>query len=133
MDFNRLIPELAVRDIEKSLHFYTLLGFSVEYQRDEFVMISLQGSQIMLEHLHDNWITGPMDPPFGRGVNLQMEVESIRPLLDVLRKKNYPLFREPATNWYQAGSMVLGNREFLVQDPDGYLLRFFEDAGEKRT
>ena len=26
---------------------------------------------------------------------------------------------------------LLGNKEFLVQDPDGYLLRFSEDLGEK--
>jgi len=23
-----------------------------------------------------------------------------------------------------------GNRQFLLQDPDGYLLRFFQDLGE---
>ena len=26
---------------------------------------------------------------------------------------------------------LLGNKEFLIQDPDGYLLRFSEDLGEK--
>lgn len=27
----------------------------------------------------------------------------------------------------------IGNKEFLVQDPDGYLLRFSEDLGEKEV
>ena len=26
---------------------------------------------------------------------------------------------------------MLGNKEFLIQDPDGYLLRFTQDLGEK--
>ena len=30
-------------------------------------------------------------------------------------------------NWYRQDDKLLGNREFLIQDPDGYLLRFFED------
>ena len=28
-------------------------------------------------------------------------------------------------------NQLLSNREFLVQDPDGYLLRFFQDLGAK--
>ena len=32
---------------------------------------------------------------------------------------------------YSAFIILLGNKEFLVQDPDGYLLRFSEDLGEK--
>lgn len=34
--------------------------------------------------------------------------------------------------WYRATDKELGNKQFLVQDPDGYLLRFFQDL-ELRT
>lgn len=34
---------------------------------------------------------------------------------------------------YQEGKIAYGCREILVTDPDGYLLRFSEDLGEKRS
>jgi hypothetical protein len=34
--------------------------------------------------------------------------------------------------WYRVNDQETGNKQFLVQDPDGYLLRFFEDLGIKR-
>ena len=34
-------------------------------------------------------------------------------------------------NWYRQDDKLLGNKEFLVQDPDGYLIRFSQDLGEK--
>ena len=36
-------------------------------------------------------------------------------------------------NWYRQDEYLLGNKEFLVQDPDGYLLRFSEDLGKKKV
>ena len=36
MDYQAVIPEFVVSDLEKSRHFYCdLLGFSVEYERPE--------------------------------------------------------------------------------------------------
>ncbi len=134
MKFNKLIPELSVSNFKESLRFYTeVLGFKVEYKRDEskFAMISLQGTQIMIEEINNNWNTGKLEYPFGRGINFQIEVDEIQPILDSLKKNKYPIFIEPKENWYRVGNQVLGNKEFLVQDPDGYLLRFAEDLGVK--
>lgn len=53
--FNKLIPELSVLDINKSLNFYlNILLFNLEYERkeDKFAMISLNGSQIMIEQIN---------------------------------------------------------------------------------
>ncbi|MDR1949360.1 MAG: hypothetical protein LBQ38_08210, partial [Spirochaetaceae bacterium] len=41
------------------------------------------------------------------------------------------LFMEIEENWYKVNNKKIGNKEFLVQDPDGYLLRFSEDMGER--
>ena len=134
MKFNKLIPELSVSNFEKSLEFYIkVLGFKIEYRRNEskFAMISFQGSQIMIEEINNNWSTGKLKYPFGRGVNLQIEVNKIQPILDNLKKKNYPLFKKPKEKWYRQGTKLIGNKEFLIKDPDGYLLRFFEDLGIK--
>ena len=130
MKFNKLIPELKVSDIKKSLNFYTkIINFKVEYQRkkDNFAFLSFQDSQIMIEQLNKTWNTGKMKKPFGRGINLQIEVKNIEPILKRLKKYNYPLFEKPKDRWYRKNKEILGNREFLVQDPDGYLLRFSQN------
>jgi len=119
MRFNKLIPELSVSDFEKSLKFYTkILGFNIEYDREKFAFLSLQGSQIMIEEVNNNWETGELKYPFGRGINFQIEVKDIKSLLQSLRKNKYDLFRKPKDNWYRKANMLLGCREFLVQDPD---------------
>ena len=135
MNFNKLIPELSVRDIAKSIDFYTkVLGFKVEYQREEskFAFLSFQGSQIMIEQINDNYKTGELEYPFGRGINLQIEVSDIDKLLARLNKYNYSLKVMPKENWYRKGNSLLGQKEFLVMDPDGYLLRFAQNLGEKK-
>lgn len=135
MKFNKLIPELSVSDFEKSLEFYTkVFGFKVEYTRDEskFAFLSMDGNQIMIEQVNGAWSTGGLEYPFGRGVNFQMEVKNIKIILESLRKNNYPVFIEPQEIWYRQDNKLLGNKEFLVKDPDGYLLRFFEDLGSKK-
>ncbi len=134
MKFNKLIPELSVSNFEKSLKFYTeILGFKIEYKRDEskFAMISFQGSQMMIEEVNNNWSTGKLEYPFGRGINFQIEVDKIQPILDNLKKHNYPIFIEPKEKWYRQDDQLLGNKEFLIKDSDGYLLRFVQDIGTK--
>ena len=52
MDYQAVIPEFVVSNIEKSRYFYcNLLGFSVEYERPEekFLFLSLEDCQLMLE------------------------------------------------------------------------------------
>lgn len=134
MRFNKLIPELSVIDVSKSLNFYTqILGFKIEYQRkeSEFIFLSYQGSQIMIEKTNEKWKTGKLEYPFGRGINFQIEVDALEPLLESLKRHDYPLKIEPQDHWYRKGKALFGNKEFLVMDPDGYLLRFFEDLGSK--
>ncbi|MCK5107700.1 MAG: VOC family protein [Nanoarchaeota archaeon] len=135
MKFNKLIPEISVTNFEKSIQFYTeLIGFKIEYQREEskFAMISFQGSQLMIEELNDVWNTCKLEHPFGRGINFQIGVNKIQPILKHLKENNYPIFAEPKEHWYRQENQLLGNKEFLIQDLDGYLLRFAEDLGIKR-
>ncbi len=132
MNFNELIPELTVTDLKKSLDFYRALGFTVEYERteDRFAFLSFQGSQIMVQEGGNTWKTGRLSRPFGRGVNFYISVPSLEPLLRALKARRHPL-SGPEDHWYRKGNVMLGDREILVQDPDGYLLRFSQDLGEK--
>ena len=60
MQFNSLIPELSVTDINKSKEFYLSLGFTIKYERleNKFCFLELEQNQIMIEQINDNWNTG---------------------------------------------------------------------------
>lgn len=124
--FNRLIPELSVSDINKSKEFYLSLGFSVVYERveDKFCFIELDGCQLMIEEVNENWNTGDLEYPYGRGINLSIEVEDIDTLYHKVLEMNYPLFRKLQVESYRVGDKECLDQQFLIQDPDGYLLRF---------
>lgn len=134
MNFNRLIPELSVSDFEHSLWFYTkIFGFTIKYQRQEqhFAFIAFEGSQIMIEQHNGHWDTGVLEYPFGRGINLSIEVENIDNILERIQEYRIPIKLGPVENWYRMGEEMLGDKEVLILDPDGYLLRFVEHLGSK--
>jgi hypothetical protein len=72
-----------------------------------------------------------MENPFGRGVNFQVRVPAIEPVLAALARAGWPLFMEPEQKWYRTGDVETGVHQFLVQDPDGYLVRFSAYIGER--
>ena len=135
LEFSKNIPELSVTDIKKSLQFYKTIGFKVEYERleNKFAFISLDEIQFMLQECtsDDKWNVGPLTYPFGNGINFQLEVENVDEIYDRLKKSDYRIVFDMEENWYRQGNKLLGNKEFLVQDPDGSLLRLSEDLGEK--
>ena len=128
------VPELSVSDINQSLQFYLeILSFKVDYQRqeDKFAKISLDDCQLMLEETNEHWKTGELVYPYGRGINFQIQVRNIDEFYQRIKEHQYPNKMEIQENWYRADSIVLGQKEFLIMDPDGYLLRFAEDLGER--
>ena len=134
-DWAPLVPELYVSDLQRSLQFWcALLGFRSLYQRPEsgFAYLERERAQVMLEQAgKEPWMVADLAQPFGRGINLQIATSSLQPLLDRLAAAQWPLFVQPAERWYRTGNSESGQRQFLVQDPDGYLLRFTEGLGER--
>ena len=133
-----MVPELCVTDIGASLRFYCdLLGFAPRYARPEegFAYLEREGAELMLDQLGLGRDFDPSmragDRPFGRGVNLQIRTRAVAPLLAALAAANAPLHLPPEDRWYRVGDRESGNRQFIVADPDGYLLRFYEDLGER--
>ncbi len=133
--WNVMVPELTVTDFKKSLAFYTdILGFQIRNQREkpDFAYLEHEKAQIMIEQFHESsWNTAELSYPLGRGINLQIELTNTQPILDRLKKSNVKLYRDIKESWYDTGSLSSGQKEFLVQDPDGYLLRFTQFLGEK--
>lgn len=73
----------------------------------------------------------PKEHPFGRGLNVQIQVDEIRPLVGALAAARIPLYLDIEDRWYRKDGVEVGNRQFVVADPDGYLLRFFQPLGSK--
>ena len=126
MKFNSLIPELSVSNIENSKEFYLNIGFEIMYERNEikFCFIKLEDNQIMLEENNNNWNTGEMEYPYGRGINISMSINDIDKMYHDLKKKNITFFKELEIHDYRVNDKIYHDKEFLIQDPDGYLLRF---------
>ncbi len=137
MQRNKLVPELMVTDLNASLEFWvSWVGFTVAYQRLEegFAYLDLNGAQVMLEQIDpraNQWQTAALDLPLGRGMNLQIYVAAVGPVIERLDAVAYPVFKRCKDVWYRAGEVEVGQREFLVQDPDGYLVRLVERLGER--
>ncbi|WP_025130167.1 VOC family protein [Pseudomonas sp. PH1b] len=134
---NSLVPEMLVSDLERSLTFYRdTLDFKVEYQRPEhfFAFLSFNGSQLMLEQddqQESAWRVGPLQAPFGRGMNLSIECPDIRQLAAAMAQAGIALRREIEECWYRQDGVLCGQLNLLVLDPDGYLLRFNQGLGFK--
>ena len=126
MEFNALIPELSVSDINKSKDFYLSLGFEIKYERPEnkFFFLQLEDNQIMIEQINGNWSVGEMHYPFGNGINLSMRVSDVEAKYNELKSKGIKMFRELEVHKYRCDDVEYSDSEFLLQDPDGYLLRF---------
>ena len=127
MDFNKMIPELSVFDIEQTKRFYNDLGFKIEYERPEekFVFMSFQDSQFMFEQIHDNgWNIDELIYPLGRGINFSIAVDDIEELYKLVKTLNLEIYRELNRSIYQVNGTEETQIEFLIQDPNGYLLRF---------
>ena len=124
--YNSLIPELSVSNIDISKNFYLNIGFEMKYERkeDKFCFLQLEGNQIMIEENNNNWNTGKLEHPYGRGINLSMTVSNVEKMYEILKEKNIKFFLDLEIHEYRINDKISYDKEFLIQDPDGYLLRF---------
>jgi catechol 2,3-dioxygenase-like lactoylglutathione lyase family enzyme len=116
------VPELLITDLAASLNFWvTLCGFEILYDRpnEGFAYLHSGTAHIMLEQIGvgRNWIPGTLEKPLGRGVNFQVAVPAIMPLIERLSSSGWPLLMAPEDKCYQTGGTQAGVSQFLVQDP----------------
>ena len=133
----RLVPELDVASLERSLDCYVgTLGFTVLFERPEekFAYLSLEGAELMLEEAAGpgrRFRTASLEHPFGRGINLQIKVADV----DAVHARAVAaglVFVIPLEDrWYRRRADEYGKRQFVVADPDGYLLCIFTSLGSR--
>jgi len=117
------------------LFYVDVLGFEVAYQRseDRFAYLTLGDAHLMLEQADTGrkFLIGKLEHPFGRGMNLQIRVDNVISLYAGVTTDGARIVLELEEKWYRIGEEQAGNRQFVVEDPDGYLLRFYQDLGRK--
>jgi len=131
----KLAPELLVSDIDASLGFWRgILGFEIAHQRPEEKFVYLEhaeGHQVMLCQRNGRWETGSFDYPLGRGVMFQLYFKNIEPALAAVSMRARPIYHQLREIWRRAGDLETGQREFFLQDPDGYLIMVAQNLGER--
>lgn len=131
----KLVPELICSDLDQSLQFYLgLLGFEVLYARPEerFAFLERYGAELMLEQPHDHdrlWPKAELTKPFGRGINLEIQVSNVDELHTAIVGAGLTCFLPIEERWYRRDDCDIGVRQFAVQDPDGYLIRLSQGLG----
>jgi lactoylglutathione lyase len=113
-----------------------LLGFRVRYSRPEqrFAYLERDGAELMLEQPIGKdrlWPRAELAQPFGRGVNFQIEVSDAERLHTTVLAAGVAIFLPLEERWYRREHDEIGVRQFAIQDPDGYLLRFSQVIGER--
>ena len=117
----KVIPELTVSNIEQSLAFYAVLGFT----KDNEGIIDEQGSQwyslasgdasvwIIREDIAGDFQSGQAR---GNGVTLYLPVDDVDALYEKVKTSGLlmNIVKEIETLWY-------GLRQFTLADPDGYI------------
>lgn len=132
----RLVPELICSDLVASLAFYRVLGFRIAYARPEesFAYLERDGADLMLEQpLRWDRLCprADLDHPYGRGINLSIDVDDVDTVHATLLAAGHELFLPLEERWYGRSGDTVGVRQFAVQDPDGYLLRISQHLGTR--
>lgn len=132
-----IVPELEVSDLDRSLAVYVdVLGFRCRFLRPEgrFAYLVRERAHLMLEEAGGpgrRFLTAALERPFGRGMNLQIEVSDVDALYARALAAGLEIVLPMEERWYRQGETEAGNRQCVIADPDGYLLRFFVDLGRR--
>jgi catechol 2,3-dioxygenase-like lactoylglutathione lyase family enzyme len=135
----KLTPELDVADLDRSLAFYVnVIGFRVLFDRPEerFACLDLAGIHLMLEEAAGpgrRFRTAPLEYPYGRGANFQIEVADVTATYERACAANASLLIPLEERWYRQQQIEYGKRQFVVVDPDGYLLCFYNNLGQRNV
>jgi len=124
VQISAIIPTITVDDLQKSISFYEVLGFTIDERWEDKgmllgVMLRAGNSQIGLNQ--DDWQKG-RDRKKGIGVRLSLSTpQNVDEIAKRAKSAGITLKSEPHdTEWK--------SRAFEVLDPSGFLLTIFSEA-----
>jgi catechol 2,3-dioxygenase-like lactoylglutathione lyase family enzyme len=133
--WNRLVAEMMVSDYPTTLAWWTrLVGMTAVFTRPAQKLAFLEhpdGAQVMIYQRDGDWEVAAMQPPFGRGAVIQVFVDDVAAVHVRFAAANHPFYVDLREKWRDWGDAFGGQREFLVQDPDGYLVMVASHIGTR--
>lgn len=126
-----VVPWLYCSDIGRSTDFYcNVLGFTLlgETPAEKSAYLDSLGARIMLQEVVEGaLLAAPLEYPYGRGVYLLLRAEDVDALHSRLCSEtgDEGVIIRPRNRYYRVGEDMVGHREIVLQDPDGYVLRFY--------
>jgi catechol 2,3-dioxygenase-like lactoylglutathione lyase family enzyme len=141
-----MVVELDVSDLERSVDFYvSVLGFDLAVDRPErrFAYLTKDGCVDLMVQSADGpgerLRSAALERPFGRGITLVIPCRDVDALFAAfvasggevtvpLQERQYRIeVLQPTVRWAEVGPRRIVNRQFVVADPDGYLVRFYTE------
>ncbi|HMR73335.1 MAG TPA: VOC family protein [Candidatus Saccharibacteria bacterium] len=121
MKFTHLL--FWVQDNTLSEKFYKKLGFEVTLSRDDLSVVRLGELEIELVPMRDEdeFAKDSMSGEKGRGMYIYMQAADVDQTYENLKSQNIAAVAPPR-DW------PWGRREFVVKDPDGYKLCFWQKS-----
>ena len=112
-----------VGDLDKSVQFYERVGFEPDEQDDLHASFKLGDFKILLVPPRDEeqFTRDAMSQAKGEGMYLYVEVDDVDATYQELTAKGLMPSSEPK-DW------PWGNREFVIKDPNGYKLCFWQTS-----
>lgn len=124
---------LNVADVDRSMEFYKSLGFEVRWENKgedghlDYAGVGLGDAVIALGRIPKNrrglakdyadWVSTPL----GAGVMVTLELQEVETIYALAKKANAPIDSELSERLYGTA--------FMLNDPDGYVIRFLRPKG----
>ena len=117
-----------VQENKLSEKFYKKLGFEVTASDDEHSVVALGGFDIDLVSMRDEtmFARDSMAGEKGKGVYIYIRVANVDAMHSELTARGVTPATKPR-DW------PWGNREFIVKDPDGYKLCFWQPIAKENA
>lgn len=115
---------LAVKDIDKSLHFYhEIIGLPIKNQRRTWIDLGMSGA---LLSLHPASLTAKhIGSSIENGITIGFLVGDVKSAMEELKSKGVEIYRDIVEK--DAGKNI------VVRDPDDYLISLFEPTFADKT
>jgi len=112
---------LWVQENKLSEKFYKRLGFDITHSDDEHTVATLHGFSLNLVSMRDEelFARDSMSGDKGRGVYVYIHVDGVDAKYEELTADGLVPVGKPR-DW------PWGNREFILRDPDGYKICFWQ-------